>query len=666
MSALSAPGEFCVPDALTETCRRLERALERERRARYDAEAIAERGLRELYLSRSRLELLHRISSVANEANDPIATLRLATQEVCAATGWALGHVLLTRGETGEERLEGTDIWFAQQPDRMFPLIEASRRLIIWPCASNPGRLFIDPMPRWTPDIHAQAGFTRSALAAQCRLRAGVAMPVLAGTRLVAAIEFFSADATQPDPELLELLMQIGMQAGRVFKRQRHSERLMEHARRDALTGLPNRTPFLERLAVAFDAIKAEPAGDSLALLYMDLDGFKLVNDTLGHLAGDQLLVAMAQRLQTVIDDYTRAFPENQIMLARIGGDEFALFCRSTTAAATGDEIAEAIHAALGRPYRIGGNEVYAKASIGIALSADNYDDVAAMLRDADLAMYAAKSSGPGNTVLYCDDMRARALARLEIEEALRNGLEAGHFVLHYQPIVHFEDRSPVGFEALVRWRRDGGDGLVPPNDFIPIAEQSGLIVPLGSWVMREACAAAERWRSAVGSNRAFYISINVAPQQFLVPNFVEQVRQALVETGADPRDIAIEMTESAAVANPAHTAAVIEALRCMGIRVSIDDFGTGYASLSHLQTLPFDTLKIDRSFINDVDVNEANLAIVSALAQMAHAMGMGVIAEGVETDRQLERIAAIGCDTGQGWLFNHSLPEAEALALLR
>lgn len=654
-------------DPKDEAIARLERSLSRERRARQDAEAIAERGLRDLYLSRRRLELLNKIAIVANESNDPLATLRMATKEICQVTGWAIGTVLLRTGEPGDERLEGTNVWYASNPDLMFPFADASQRLVVWPSASPPGCLFIDAHPIWVPDIHAQPGFSRSGPAKRCRLRSGVAAPVLMGQELVAAIEFFGTDTTAPEPEFLDLLMQIGTQAGRVFKRQQHARKLVESATRDPLTGLPNRALFEMRIQEIFAANRA--AGKyALSLIYIDLDGFKLVNDTLGHQAGDQLLVAMAKRLQNVTEDIARLYPAGTILLARIGGDEFTILIDAADAAAIANKLASAIHDSLDPVHYIGASEIRAAASIGIAHDDCSYDAPDALMRDADVAMYeakySAKADGKPRTVSFDAKMRAVALARLALESKLRRAIDQQEFRLCYQPIVKMATGQTVGFEALLRWPQEDGS-FIAPDEFLPVAEQCGLIVPLGTWVLREACRASSRWRATVPDLRPFSISVNVAASQFQLPGFADLVREILIETDARPSEITIELTESAAVLNPTHTARVLDELRTMGIRVSLDDFGTGYSSLAHLQSMSFDTLKIDRSFVMNQSETNTGWTLVDIMMKLAAAMGLAVVAEGVETELQRSQLENIGCRLGQGWLFHTAVPEAEALSLL-
>lgn len=667
MSAPVAPLAFAADDA-DQRIARLERALARERRARIEAEDVAERGLRDAYLAKNRLELLNRIADVANESNDPRETLRTAAKEICLTTGWAIGTILIRTGEAGNEQLIGTDLWFAHDPDLMFAFAQASQRLIAWPCASPPGRLFIDHHPIWTPDIHALPAFSRSALAAQANLRAGVAAPILMGGELVAAIEFFSTDAKPPEPEMLDLLIQIGAQAGRVFKRERHAQRLIESATTDALTRLPNRTLFDMRINELFEPVQCAEQ-TRLSLIYIDLDGFKLVNDTMGHQAGDKLLIGMTQSLSKVIDAKSRQFPDANLLLARMGGDEFTVMVHASTHRRIAEELADEIHASLVPNFCFDDIQIRAAASIGIAHDDATYDTPDALIRDADVAMYEAKflgrTDGDGcRTVVFDAQMRAEALERLEIENALRRALAQRSFVLNYQPIVSLDQADIVGFEALLRWPRTDGTPM-SPDHFIAIAEDSGLIIPVGSWVLREACRAAARWRNDPRISRPFFISVNVAPSQIQQPNFSDLVRSILLETGAHPENIAIELTERAAVLNPKHVTQILNELRQMGMKISIDDFGTGYSSLSHIQSMPFDTIKIDRSFVMGEHANDDHWTIVNAMIKLGQAMQMNVIAEGIETEAQLAHLKGFGCHYGQGFLFDHAMPEQHAMNLL-
>lgn len=662
MSVRPDPAAFEA--SLDARCAQLERQLKRERQIRLEAESIAERGLREAYLTNQRFELLCNVTNAANQSVDPMDTLRLAIAEICAVNGWEFANVLLRKGNGGDARLEACGLWQARNPDEMFAFADMSSRLIAWPCATAPGRMLIHPSAVWTRDLQASGDHGRSSLARQCNLRASITVPVLLGQELYAVMEFFTQCAVEPDPQQLEMLNQIGTQIGRVFKRKANEKKLIENAMRDPLTDLPNRALFENRLEAVFQHNSAA-ASLRISLIYIDLDGFKLVNDALGHLAGDRLLVEMADRLRKVVEAYATtpySGAPDSVLIARIGGDEFIVLVEGEHHCDDAADIAKDIHDVLRPSYFIDANEVRCAASIGIAHDDGSYAEAADLMRDADVAMYDAKSRGPGQTVTFNLAMRKKAVRRLKLQAELRTALQMGEFRLLYQPIIDIESGQIVGFEALLRWQR--GDTLVYPNDFLPVAEENGLMNVLGAWVLREACTVAARWQRAHPHLRPFYMSVNVAPCQFLQPNFIDQVRDIIDATNVDPRVLVIELTENAAITNRDRTRSVLEALRAMGIRLSLDDFGTGYSSFTHLQTLPFDNIKIDRSFVTDGQSNVSS-SIIDAMLSIARALNIGVIAEGIETRAQLDRLAAVGCTFGQGFLYDKAVTAEVALEKL-
>lgn len=652
---------FQTLEDLNEKCQRLEREIIREKAARRKAEDIAEHGLRDLYISREKLQLLNTIASYANDSDSPTDALNFTIQQICEKQNWPIGHALLRTGPEGDERLEGTDIWVAKYPDIAFPFLEASRKIVAWPCASAPGRLFIEQSPIWTADIYAQHAFTRAPAARRAGLRSSISVPIIMGQELVGAMEFYQTESVEPSQQLMDLLLQIGTQLGRVFNRRRHADILLKNASSDPLTGLPNRSAFETEMKSVFE--QEQQTGDyQTSVIYLDLDGFKLVNDTLGHSAGDQLLVAMTDRLRSVVESFERQHWVEKIMLARVGGDEFVILLRSADVRDVATDIATEIHKCLHPIHRIGANDVQAVASIGVALNGPEYQNAQDLLRDADVAMYEAKAQGPEQTYHFTSEMRNAALARLEMEVDLRRAVENSAFELQFQPIVALSDRQTVGFEALVRWRKEP-DTVIMPDDFISTAEACGLIVPIGTWVLREACRSAVRFHEGNPSNPDLYVSVNVALQQFQQLHFVKLVRDILLETGANPKWIRLELTESTAATNPVHAARTITQLNDMGIQVSIDDFGTGYSSLAHLQTMPFDTLKIDRSFIEKHSDNTADWSFVLAMKQLADSLGMKVVVEGIENEFQQAELESFGCQFGQGWLFGKPQTEATVMA---
>lgn len=427
---------------------------------------------------------------------------------------------------------------------------------------------------------------------------------------------------------------------------------LRRQATHDALTGLPNRTLFLSRLGDAL--ARAHQGGPTGAVLFLDLDRFKDVNDSLGHAAGDRLLVAVAARL--------RAGLREQDLLARLGGDEFTVLLERVTDPAEAARLADQLAHTLDAPIAFDGHEHLMTASVGVVLASVAYARAEDVLRDADVAMYRAKAAGKARYAVFDPPMQAAVLARLALERDLRLALERGQFGLHYQPIVDLRSGRIVKVEALARWQHPGR-GLVPPGDFIPLAEESGLIVPLGRWVLGEACRQARSW---VEAGTPLAVAVNLTAREFQHPALAEEVAAALGNAGLDPAWLRLEITESLAMRDAAATVATLGALRALGVETMIDDFGTGYSSLAYLQRLPVDTLKIDKAFVDGLgEEDEGDQAIVAAIITLAHALGLRVIAEGVETAAQALRLRALGCDQSQGYHFARPQPAAELMTLL-
>jgi diguanylate cyclase (GGDEF)-like protein len=418
-------------------------------------------------------------------------------------------------------------------------------------------------------------------------------------------------------------------------------DRLRFSATHDALTGLPNRAALTDALERALGDADATP----LAVLFIDLDHFKLVNDSHGHAVGDELLVALAERLRMAAGD--------GCLVSRFGGDEFVLLCRGCE-----DPVPEAERLAdvLRSTLRVGGHELGVGGSIGIAIArpGDAADD---LLREADTAMYRAKETGRGGYAVFDDEMRAWTMARLTTERDLRGALERGELLLHYQPIVSLATGEVVGAEALVRWQHPVR-GLVGPIEFIGVAEETDLISPLGAWVLETAARQAATWRRETG--RRLPVAVNVAARQLAGGGLLPVLTEALARAGAEPSDVTLEVTESAVLTDVDNAVAQLEAARRLGVRVAIDDFGTGYSSLSYLQRLPVDVLKIDRSFVSRVGVDSVSTAIVSSVVDLAHAVGLRVVAEGVEEAEQLTTLGRLGCDLAQGFHLAMPAPAAE------
>ena len=423
-------------------------------------------------------------------------------------------------------------------------------------------------------------------------------------------------------------------------------EETKEHFRHaafhDSLTGLPNRAMFTELLKAEIENSKRHN-GHMFAVLFLDLDRFKNINDSLGHTHGDLLLVAFAERLERTLRPLDT--------LARFGGDEFAILLSGMTDATDAVRVAQRIEDELSQPFVLDKNSAFATASIGIALSSSGYDRPEDILRDADTAMYRAKENGKARYEMFDHGMHARAVSRLQLESDLRQAIEQKEFCVYYQPIISLQTGRLHGFEALVRWQHPRR-GLVSPADFIPVAEETGLIVPIGQWVLNEACAHVRQWQIDSPSHRSLSLSVNLSARQVAQPDLLERIKEALDISKLNPHCLKLEITESVVMENAEAAALMFKQLRSLGVQLSIDDFGTGYSSLSYLHRFPLNYLKIDRSFVMRLTTDNDN-AIVRTISTLARNLGMEVIAEGIETDEQYQQLKALGCEYGQGYLFS-------------
>lgn len=431
-----------------------------------------------------------------------------------------------------------------------------------------------------------------------------------------------------------------------ITERKRAEEQAIHDALHDSLTGLANRTLFLERVRQAL-ARQRRSQSAQFAVIYLDLDRFKVVNESLGHVHGDDLIIAAARRLEQNLK-----FGDT---VARLGGDEFAIMLEDVHDKDEGTALSEMLQKALSTPFVLGGKEVFTTASMGIAHSTDNYVRPEDILRDSELAMYRAKELGKARSVAFDPAMRGTTVTPLDVETDLRRALDRNEMILNFQPIVSLADGRIRGFEALSRWRhKERGD--IPPSEFIPIAEETGMIVELGQWVLRNACAQMVEWNKEFPEQGPFEISVNLSGRQFTQLDLVKMVTSSLDGTGLDASFLKLEITESALMENAQRSAQMLRHLKELHIKVCVDDFGTGYSSLSYLHKFPIDTLKIDKSFVQDMGRNRHNLEIVRTIAVLAQNLRLDVIAEGVETPEQLAQLRAIGCGYAQGFLFSRPL----------
>jgi diguanylate cyclase (GGDEF)-like protein len=439
-----------------------------------------------------------------------------------------------------------------------------------------------------------------------------------------------------------------------VAERKLVEAQLLHNAFHDGLTGLANRALFMDHLKLALG--RAGRLEDyQFAVLFLDLDRFKVINDSLGHMAGDHLLVEIARRLETAMR------PGDTV--SRLGGDEFTILLDDLKDAGEAEAVAERLQRELAVTFRLGGHEVFTTASIGIALSATGYQRPGDILRDADTAMYHAKQLGKARHVVFDQAMHASAMDQLGLERDLRWAVERQELFLQYQPIVSLDTGSLRGFEALVRWQHPER-GIIPPAKFIPIAEETGLIIQIGKWVLEEACRQMSEWQKLSPPDEPLPISVNLSGRQFLQPDLLAQIEDVLLKTGLEARSLKLEITETVVMENIETATRTLERLQALGVELSIDDFGTGYSSLSYLQRFPVSTLKIDRSFVSRITESDASAEIVRTIMNLAQHLGMDVVAEGVETEQQSMQLRALACEFGQGYYFSKPMDRDAAESL--
>ncbi|MCW6508305.1 sensor domain-containing protein [Lichenifustis flavocetrariae] len=488
-------------------------------------------------------------------------------------------------------------------------------------------------------------------LAERFSLRSCSSTPILSHDgSLLGTFAMYSSKVRSPSVEETHLINVASRVAGIAINRHRAEERLVRMAHYDALTGLPNRVLFRERLRGALAQRSVRQS--RVALTFIDLDGFKRVNDQLGHQVGDLLLNAVAVRLQDI--------SAGKQTVARLGGDEFAIVQNLSASedATTCRDLATTIVGALSAPFDIQSHRVLTGASVGITIAQDDEDDIEALLRQADLALYQAKADKSGAVRFYDPGMSRRIAQRRSLEDDLRHALASNQFQLHYQPIIDLASKDVIGFEALLRWDHPAR-GMVAPQDFISIAEEIGLIVPIGAWVLQQACHQAMLWPDPMK------IAVNLSPAQFRDSGLFETVIRALASSQLPPQRLELEITESVMLLDSATNLRTLHQLRALGVQISLDDFGTGFSSLSYLRTFPLTKIKIDRSFIRDLGKNPGCLAIVRAILRLACDLGMRTTAEGIETDSQLETLRFEGCSEGQGYLFGRPVPADQTTLFL-
>ena len=605
------------------------------------------------------LALLQTVATVANESPSVEEALGRALAETCGFAGCPVGHAYLRDGET----LKSSGVWFLADPDRhaVFRALTESADMPVG--RGLPGRVARDAQPHEIADLDADDDFPRMGAGREAGLRAGFAFPLLAGSEVVGVLEFYDEEAGSIEQDLLEVMGFVGTLLGRVVERARAEERLRFHALHDALTALPNRSFVLDLIKRAIGRVRRH-ASYRFAVLLIDVDGFRRLNDSLGHSVGDRLIVEIGERMKECLrseDTIARPVEEGGAPsgpLAHLAGDEFLVMIENLHDGSDAIRVARRIQERLERPFLMAGQPILVTASVGISLSSPDDEAPEEHLRAAHLALDRAKSHGKGGCAVYDLTMHEQAVRRLQLEVDLRRAMDERQFRLHYQPIVSLPSGDIAGVEALIRWPRAGQ--IVMPGEFIPVAEETGLILPMGVWGLEEACRQLVRWTSMLPSERPMSMSVNLSPRQFAQPDFHDLVRRVLDETGLAPELLRLEMSENAAMDDVRHTQIMLGRLKETGVRISIDDFGTGFSSLAYLRRFPVDTLKIDRSFIAAVDHDTDSREIVRTIMGLARTLGMDVIAEGTETHSQVEFLQGIDCEYAQGFFFSRPIDPAD------
>jgi len=604
-------------------------------------------------LGEQRQAMEHAVSLVLAEAETVSEAISKIIQCICQTMKWRFGTYWRLDRDAQELRI--LESWGLDTPELCEFMADRAQHVLIPAPTGVQGlvqRIHVSGKPVWIANVAHEPGITGAHLIAKAGLQGAFGFPLLLGNKVMGVMEFYHCDAPEPNDALLTTVHSIGSQIGQYVARIEAEGALKFAAAPDALTQLPNREIFNQRLDHAL--IQAQRRGARLAVLFIDIDHFKIVNDTLGHEAGDTLLREVARRLT----DNLRASDT----VARLGGDEFVVLVEDVSDPMYIGSLANKLIGALSTGYMIAGHECHITASIGSSTYPDDCEDTATLLKNADIAMYRAKEQGRNGIQFYSEQMNTHSVERLTLESDLRQALERNELVLHYQPKIEIRSGRVTGLEALVRWQHPKM-GLVPPAHFMQIANETGLIIPIGEWILQTACATRKSWERQGLPNMT--VAVNLSRRQFMHGNLLKDIEQILNETGCGANSMALEITESMVMHNPERAVKLIRSLRNIGLHVVIDDFGTGYSSLAYLQRFAVDALKIDRSFM-DFSVDTGNSSIAQAIIAMAHSLKLNVIAEGVETRQQVDFLRDHGCNEMQGYYVSKPLAAADAIAFVR
>ncbi len=607
---------------------------------------------RHLDQERSFVQLLELVTVAANEAATVEEAIGVVIYQVCAYTGWPVGHAFLKAGaESGE--LYPTDVWHMDHPHRYAALRNITESPSFSAEAGLPGRVLSTGKPVFVEDVAEDRKLPRAKEFSDTGVKVGFAFPLLVGREVVGVLEFFSPISLKREESFMEVMPYVGTLLGRVVERKQAEAQLLHSAHYDALTQLPNRVLFQDRLSQVMHHVRRYER--LVALFFIDIDRFKVINDTLGHIVGDQLLKAVAKLLETCVR------PGDTV--SRFGGDEFVLIISDIAKAEDVLMVSDKILKAFSKPFFIEGHELFVSACIGGSLYPTDGDNPNELLKKANIAMRQAKERGRNNFQFYSFTKDTRTIASLTLENNLRRAIERQELRLHYQPQVDVATGRVVGMEALVRWQYPEM-GLVSPGKFIPLAEETGLIVPIGEWVLRTACKQNRAWQD-IGLP-PIRVAVNVSMRQFQTDAFIEIVLKVLKECNLDPHFLEIELTESIlAQKEGGDTVAQLQELSNMGVAITIDDFGTGYSSLSYLKRFPISCLKVDQSFVQSVTIDANDAAIAKTVVRMAQSLNLRALAEGVETAEQLDYFRLIHCGEVQGYFISRPIPVKKAEAFL-
>jgi predicted signal transduction protein with EAL and GGDEF domain len=645
---------------------RLTERLDRERRARIEAETIAERGLRELFLRQQELLLLESIAEAANSSSLQEA-MALALERICHFTGWLAGRLaLVDRPDHGPVIVRGSGQTYAALGERLAIVSSTLDRTEGVAAAGAPGRVIESGLPCVVEDLHLDPAYTTLAAVAPESARGIVAFPVIVGQEIVGVLEFVTGAGFVLTDQVRALMNQVGTHLGRTLERERTRAHLID-AFHDPLTKLPNRALFLRELGRALRRAR-HSSSYRFAVLFVDLDGFKVVNDSLGHGAGDELLAQIALRLTESLrkrDTVARApdphlDPSGGPTVARIGGDEFTILLDQISHPEDALRVARRIQQNLAAPFKVGGQELYASASIGVAMGDVGHTTSEDLLRDADVAMYRAKSLGKGRCELFDRTMLRRAAARLQLETDIRHALSRNQLRLLFQPIVSLAQSRVVAFEALLRWRHPER-GQLEPSEFLSIAEDTGVILSLGEWTITEAVVQWRRWQQSLTAADPLAVSVNLSARQFLEPDLLGVVRRVVHLADVMPGMLRIELTDAHAADDTIRLTQVVDALGELHVPVALDDFGSGPASVASLSDLHVRAIKLDRGLIGQLETNARTRTVARGIVGLAHRLDLEVIAEGVESAAEVAQLLAVGCPFAQGYHFSPPV-EAEAV----